>query len=91
MAYLSYMRISTKEERQKQKFNRQEKALAQYAKDNGVVFAVEYKEDESGKSFDNRKEWKKLESLAREGDTIVFKDISRFTREALNGYVKYME
>lgn len=91
MAYLSYMRISTKEERQKQKFNRQEKALAQYAKDNGVVFAVEYKEDESGKSFDNRKEWKKLESLAREGDTIVFKDISRFTREALNGYDKYME
>lgn len=91
MAYLSYMRISTKEERQKQKFNRQEKALAQYAKDNGVVFAVEYKEDESGKSFGNRKEWKKLESLAREGDTIVFKDISRFTREALNGYDKYME
>ena len=91
MAYLSYMRISTKEERQKQKFNRQEKALAQYAKENDIVFAVEYREDESGKSFDNRKEWMKLESLAREGDTIVFKDISRFTREALNGYDKYME
>lgn len=91
MAYLSYMRISTKEERQKQKFNRQEKALAQYAKENDIVFAVEYREDESGKSFDNRKEWMKLESLVREGDTIVFKDISRFTREALNGYDKYME
>lgn len=72
MAYLSYMRISTKDERQKQKYNKQEKALAQYAKENGIVFAVEYKEDESGKSFDNRKEWQKLESLAREGDTIVF-------------------
>lgn len=91
MAYLSYMRISTKEECQKQKYNRQEKALAQYAKENDIVFAVEYKEDESGKSFDNRKEWQKLESLAREGDTIVFKDISCFTREALNGHNKYME
>ena len=59
MAYLSYMRISTKKERQKQKYNRQEKALSQYAKENDIVFAVEYREDESGKSFDNRKEWQK--------------------------------
>ena len=91
MAYFAYMRISTKEERAKQKYKRQEKALAQYAEENNIVYAVEYREDESGKSFDNRKEWKKLESLAREGDTIVFKDLSRFTREALNGYDKYME
>ena len=90
MAYFAYMRISTKEERAKQKYKRQEKALAAYAEGNSIIFAVEYKEDESGKSFDNRKEWQKLESLAREGDTIVFKDISRFTREALNGYDKYM-
>ena len=55
------------------------------------MFSVSYKEDISGKSFDNRKEWKKLESLAREGDTIVFKDISRFTRKTLNGYDIYME
>ena len=27
----------------------------------------------------------------QDGDTIVFKDISRFTREAENGYKKYME
>ena len=91
MAYFSYMRISTKEERAKQKYKRQEKALASYAKENGIIYSVEYREDESGKSFDHRKEWKKLESLAREGDTIIFKDISRFTREALNGYEKYME
>ena len=25
------------------------------------------------------------------GDTVVFKDLSRFTREAENGYIKYME
>ena len=49
------------------------------------------KEDESGKSFDNRKEWNKLERLLQNGDTIVFKDISRFTRETENGYKKYNE
>ena len=27
----------------------------------------------------------------RSGDTVVFKDLSRFTREAENGYIKYME
>ena len=45
----------------------------------------------SGKSFDGRKEWSRLEKLVQRGDTIVFKDISRFTREADNGYTKYME
>ena len=90
MAYFNYMRISTKEERQKQKYKRQEKAMDIYAKENNLIFAVSYREDISGKSFENRKEWQKLEALAREGDTIVFKDISRFTREALNGYDKYM-
>ena len=90
MAYFSYMRISTKEERQKQKYARQQKALDQFAMENDIIYSVSYMEDESGKSFENRKEWLKLEALAREGDTIVFKDISRFTREALNGYDKYM-
>lgn len=33
----------------------------------------------------------KIENLAKQGDTVVFKDISRFTREAENGYQKYME
>lgn len=33
----------------------------------------------------------KLEQLVHTGDTIVFKDISRFTRETENGYQKYME
>ena len=36
-------------------------------------------------------EWQKIENLAKQGDTVVFKDISRFTREAENGYQKYME
>lgn len=89
--YFSYMRISTKEERGLQKFSRQEKAIEKYAKENDVEFIYQAKEDESGKDFAHRKEWNKLEKLVQNGDTIVFKDISRFTREADNGYAKYME
>lgn len=80
--YFAYMRISTKEERQIQRYARQE---------NGIEYIYVAKEDESGKSFDNRKEWNKLERLLQNGDTIVFKDISRFTRETENGYKKYNE
>lgn len=89
--YFKYMRISTKEERGKQKYNRQEKAIDTYARENGIEFVAEFKEDESGKDFDNRKEWQRLEKLLQSGDTVIFKDISRFTREAENGYAKYME
>ena len=89
--YFSYKRISTKEERGLQKFNRQSKAIERYAEENEIEFIAEFEEDESGKDFNNRKEWQKLEKLLQNGDTIVFKDISRFTRETENGYKKYME
>ena len=85
------MRISTKEERGLQRYNRQEKALEKFATEQKVEYIYIAKEDESGKSFDNRKEWNKLEKLVKSGDTVVFKDISRFTREAEKGYSKYME
>lgn len=88
--YFAYMRISTKEERELQRFNRQEKALQKYAEQHGISYILELKEDKSAKNFTSRKEWQKLESLAADGDTIVFKDISRFTREAENGYNKYI-
>ena len=91
MNYFSYERISTKEERGLQKFNRQDKAIEKFAADNNIEFVYQVREDESGKNFENRKEWNKLERLVQSGDTIVFKDISRFTREAENGYKKYME
>ena len=86
----SYMRISTKEERAMQKFSRQEKSLETYAKSCGIEYLLNFKDDASGKSFD-RPEWIKLEKLAQADDTIVFKDISRFTRQAEEGYKKYME
>lgn len=89
--YFGYMRISTKEEQKKQSFIRQEVALIKYSQEHSFEYALFEKEDVSGKSFDNRKKWKKIEKLAHNGDTIVFKDISRFTRETENGYKKYME
>lgn len=88
--YYSYMRISTKEISDKQSFNRQEKSLQAYAKDNNIEYLLNFKDDKSGSTF-NRPEWKKLEQIIKSGDTIVFKEISRFTRQAEEGYKKYME
>ena len=87
-----YMRISTKESTDKQSFQRQDKALQKYAEDNKLDYnnRTVYKDDKSGKSFD-RDDWKALESILHEGDTIVFKEISRFTRQAEEGYTKYMK
>lgn len=92
MATYFYMRISTKEQADKQSFNRQHKALEKYAKDNDLTFnnRTIYKDDSTGSTFD-RTDWKSLEEILRAGDTIVFKEISRFTREAEQGYIKYME
>lgn len=87
----AYIRISTQEERGKQKYSRQENALARYAKDNNIEYVFQFKEDVSGKSFENRLEWKRLEKIIQPYDIIVFKDLCRFTREAENGYKKYME
>jgi DNA invertase Pin-like site-specific DNA recombinase len=89
--YFSYMRISTKEERARQKYTRQEKALETYAKNNHIKYFRQFREDVSGKSFLNRAEWQELEEGLHPGDTIVFKDICRFSREVDNGFQKYVE
>lgn len=85
------MRISTKEERGLQKFTRQENALQRYAKEHNIEYLIEFREDKSGKNFTDRKEWNKLDNIVQSGDTIVFKDVCRFTREAEQGYKKYMQ
>ena len=87
-----YMRISTKENTDKQSYNRQYKSLCAYAKDNNLRFSDRYiyRDDTTGATF-NRTEWIELESNLKSGDTIVFKEISRFTRQAEQGYVKYMK
>ena len=86
------MRISTKEERGKQKFTRQEQAIVRWCKENDTEIPERriYKDDASGKSFD-RAAWKELEQDIQAGDTILFKDVYRFTRERDNRYKKYMD
>jgi len=88
----AYMRISTREERGLQKFTRQEQAIRRWCKENGTDIPERriYRDDASGKSFD-RPAWKELEADISTGDTIIFKDICRFTREYENGFAKYMD
>lgn len=90
--FFGYLRISTKEERRKQKFTRQEHAIKRWCTENNEEIPERrmYRDDASGKSFD-RVSWKELEQDVQAGDTIIFKDICRFTRERDNGYKKYME
>lgn len=87
-----YLRISTKEERRKQKFTRQEHARKSCCAENNEEIPERriYRDDASGKNF-NRASWKEMEQDVQAGDTIIFKDICRFTRERDNGYKKYME
>ena len=87
-----YMRISTKESTDKQSFQRQYKALETYAKNNNLKFDNRsiYKDDVTGSTFE-REDWIALEDILQQGDTIVFKEISRFTRQAEKGFKKYME
>ena len=88
--YYSYMRISTKKNNDKQSFNRQEKSLKTYAKDNNIEYLLSFKDDTTGGTF-NRLSWSKLEKILQKEDTIIFKEISRFTRQAEEGHKKYME
>ena len=99
-----YMRISTKESTDKQSYDRQRKALETYAKNNNLKFdnRTVYKDDVTGATF-NRPDWLALSGTGKEengkinngvlqeGDTIVFKEISRFTRQAEEGYKRYMQ
>lgn len=87
--FYSYKRIST--DTNHQSFNRQIRSLKKYAKDNGIEFVIEFVEEKSAKNFEERKQFQKLEKIIQPGDTVVFKDLSRFTREAENGYKKYIE
>lgn len=88
----AYMRISTKEERGKQKFTRQEQAIERWYRENNIEIPERriYRDDASGKSFE-RPSWKELIQDIQIGDTIVFKDICRFTREYENGFKEYMK
>lgn len=77
--YYSYKRISTDTERQN--FNRQIKSLERYAKDHDIEYLIDFTEEKSAKNFTDRPQFKKLDKLLQGGDTVVFKDLYRFTRK----------
>lgn len=92
-----YERISTAEERELRSYQRQDKALRKYAKENNLKISDRntYKDDVTGSTF-NRTEWKELEEKVKkdiksDDVQIVFKDIARFSRNAKDGFKKYME
>ncbi len=96
-----YMRISTKEEEEETRYFRQEQILRRYAEEYGYDFIKEdmerpekeynvYKDNCSGLYFGGRKAWHMLCRNLRSGDTVVMKDVSRFTMDQRSGCKEYM-
>lgn len=77
-----YIRVSTKTQ----------KTIRQY--DNIKSFnsdAIIIEEKQSGKDIENRAEFKKLLDKVKHGDTIIFDEVSRMSRNADEGYNLYMD
>lgn len=81
MTIYGYARVST----QKQKLERQVQNIKDYCKD-AVILTEKY----TGKT-QNRPVWDSLKTQAVEGDTIVFDEISRMSRNSAEGYQEYRE
>ena len=61
-----------------------------YSRKHNIEYLSIFREDASGKSFGHRKAWHNLEMCLNSGDTVVVKDISRFSKNSELGYEKYM-
>ncbi len=81
MAVYGYARISTK----KQKIERQVDNIKRIDAD-AIIFAEAF----TGTTTD-RPEWKKLYSILKDGDTIIFDEVSRMSRNAEEGFQLYQE
>lgn len=77
-----YVRVSTKQ----QKTQRQIDNIKTF--DNTAII---FEEKQSGKDIENRTEFKKLLDKVKVGDSIVFDEVSRMSRNADEGYNLYME
>lgn len=76
-----YVRVSTVN----QKTQRQIDNIKSYNSD-----AIIREEKQSGKDIENRTVFKKLLADVRSGDTIIFDEVSRMSRNAAEGYELYM-
>ena len=81
MAVYGYARISTK----KQKIERQIDNIKRIDAD-AIIFTEAY----TGTTTD-RPEWNKLYSILKDGDTIIFDEVSRMSRNAEEGFQLYQE
>ena len=82
MTIYGYARISTK----KQSIERQIRNILNY--DNNAII---YQEAYTGTKVSGRKEFKKLLSKVKEGDTIIFDSVSRMSRDSIEGTELYFE
>ena len=97
MATYFYLRINAQEEGDENRFHRQDRILRAYAEEHGYPFDVDdektgnvFKDSDYGDTF-GRKGWQRLESYLRKGDTVIMKEVSRFTTDANYGQDKYMQ
>ncbi|XCP85827.1 recombinase family protein [Roseburia hominis] len=82
MSIYGYIRVSTKQ----QKVQRQIDNIKDFDND-----AILYIEKQSGKDIEGRNEFQKLLKRVKSGDTIIFDEVSRMSRNASEGYALYME
>jgi len=82
MCKYGYVRVSTMQ----QKTQRQVDNIKSFDPD-----AIIYEEKQSGKNIENRAVFKKLLNKVKSGDTIIFDEVSRMSRNADEGYNLYME
>ncbi len=87
MRYAAYCRVSTGSDEQLNSLTNQKKFFEEYAKKRGDVLVKIYADRGiSGKSMENRGEFKKLLEESKDGsfDAVLVKDISRFARNTLD-------
>lgn len=89
--YIGYVRVGPTEEKGILCPLSQELAITRYIDDPSTVDMYTFYDKLPDVSFSNRKGWKNLEQHAHKGNTIVIKDITRFTCNIEQGTKKYME
>lgn len=82
MRIYGYARVSTRQ----QKIQRQTDNIKAFNPD-----AIIYEERQSGKDIESRTIFRKMLSKIKTGDTIIFDEVSRMSRNAEEGYNLYME
>lgn len=84
MRTFAYLRTSTAH----QNLTRQRNNMAKYAKQNGVTIDRAFEDQFSG-TTQNRPGWQRLLKAVQSGDTVIFDEVSRMSRNAEEGFSDY--